>query len=240
MQDMCLGPIGRGIVRLWAMCKIWDAKGFPNHAEFYLYARDGGLAFRSVDIAGIGSTKSDLQIIHRGSAGGLAHAAPIVQLATLPGAANLVASLDSASSCHIWKLTDTSLAHTSSSFSYLTSLPPESDAQTISWVVGGTYKSYASLFEFCLLNVESTGKLLLASGANGIVAYDLVEEDKRDSSPASATAEIHKLGILEGSDHLGPLKQLHSVPSPRRVRPALYRWCWLTFSYSIHCYRTEF
>lgn len=207
---MGLGVIGRRVVRVWAVCGMWGARGLPGHVECYVYGQKGGLAFRSFDVAGADSPNGDLRITHRGSAGGLAHSAPISQLALSPapaaagGGGQLAASLDSAHVCHVWKLADTTLAHTPLSFSYLATLPAPDETRCIAWLAG------------------SSGKVVLTSGASGVTLYDVLEEDKRgaDSTPPSSGCEARPIGVLEGSDQLGPLRQLHTIASPRQV-PAL-------------------
>lgn len=204
--DMGLGAIGRRVVRVWAVCGMWGARGLPGHVECYVYGQKGGLAFRSFDVAGADSPNGDLRITHRGSAGGLAHSAPIGQLALSPAPAaagnggQLAASLDSAHVCHVWKLADTTLAHTPLSFSYLATLPAPDETRCIAWLAG------------------SSGKVILASGAGGVTLYDVLEEDKRGADPTSPPSgcEARRIGVLEGSDQLGPLRQLHTIASPRQ------------------------
>ncbi|ELR14288.1 WD domain, Gbeta repeat containing protein [Acanthamoeba castellanii str. Neff] len=205
--DMGLGAIGRRVVRVWAVCGMWGARGLPGHVECYVYGQKGGLAFRSFDVAGADSPNGDLRITHRGSAGGLAHSAPIGQLALSPAPAaagnggQLAASLDSAHVCHVWKLADTTLAHTPLSFSYLATLPASDETRCIAWLAG------------------SSGKVVLASGAGGVTLYDVLEEDKRGADPTSPPSgcEARRIGVLEGSDQLGPLRQLHTIASPRQA-----------------------
>lgn len=60
--------------------------------------------------------------------------------------------------------------------------------------------------------------MLLASGQDGVQVYDAEEQKKINTVSSTLGYEVIHLGTLEGSDHLGPLKQLHTVPSPRRVR----------------------
>jgi hypothetical protein len=188
---------------------MWDALGLPGHVECYVYGQKGGLVFRSFDVAGADSPNGDLRITHRGSAGGLAHSAPITQLllspttAATPTDGYLVATLDSTHVCHVWKLADTTLIHTSQSFGYVTTLPTADDTHSITWFAGAA-------------------KVILASGTSGVTLYDVVPADERND-PASPPlgCEAHRIGVLEGSDHLGSLRQLHTIVSPRQVLPLL-------------------
>jgi len=142
---MGLGAVGRKVARVWAICGAWGTSGLPTHVDCYVYSRHGGLSFRSFDVA-MGADANLLNVTHRDSAGGFAHSAPITRLILSPGtSALLLATLDSVGVCHVWKLSDTTLVHTPSSFIYLTSLPAPYKTCCVAWLAGGQCTPFSCL-----------------------------------------------------------------------------------------------